>query len=67
MSYFVWRRNDGYVDASLNCMPGNYVTGGAYQTLAGGGQPVTFEKLGEFDTWEEARACILAERGTTDA
>lgn len=73
--YFVWRRNDGQLGASVNGMPRDYVTGGVYETakesaerrakglpLEGAGIPVTFEKIGEVENWDDARKMIQAER-----
>jgi hypothetical protein len=57
--YLIFRRNDGYINCSLNTLPHDWVTGGADPEYPGGpregaGIPVTFEKLGEFDTFLEA-------------
>jgi hypothetical protein len=45
--YIVWKRNDGYVAASVNHMPSGWVQ-------PNDNKPVTFEKLGEFTEWHEA-------------
>lgn len=65
--YVVWRRNDGYIGASVASKPRDYPTGGVWETvkeraervaaglpLAGAGVMVTFESLGEYDSWDEA-------------
>ncbi len=45
--YFVWRRNDGYINATAGGWPRDYP--------AGYGSPeVTFEHLGEFTEWPDA-------------
>jgi hypothetical protein len=64
--YIVWRRNDGYVAATVG-MPDDYVTGGSdplpgTRERIGSGIPVTFEKLGEFVDWNSAYNMIVTER-----
>jgi hypothetical protein len=53
--FVVWRRNDGYIDVSLD-LPRNHVTGGAEPLTPngprpGGGQEVSYVSLGEFTEW----------------
>jgi hypothetical protein len=54
--YIVWRRNDGYIAATANHMPQNWLTGGSdpgpgETHRPGSGVPVTFEFLAEFPEW----------------
>lgn len=60
--YFVWIRNDGYIDVTKGGMPRDYVTGGDYRTREGSGKPVTFQQLGQFHEWSLARRCIVMNR-----
>lgn len=48
--YFVWRRNDGYINASMSRPMG--------WTQPSDGQKVTFEILGEFSDFKDAKAFI---------
>lgn len=52
--YYVWRRDDGYIDASHGHMPGTIV--------GANGKTATFEKLGEFEEWIDALVCIQTNR-----
>jgi hypothetical protein len=52
-TYFVWRRNDGYVSASCNFMP---------QGWRHPNGEVTFEKLLETPCWGEAADMIRSAR-----
>ena len=57
-SFFVWRRNDGHIGVTTY-MPRDYITGGSEPIISGGerpgfGLPVTFERLAEFDEFENA-------------
>lgn len=54
-AYFVWRRNDGYVNASANRMPNDYEN-------PNNGVKVTFEKIGVFTFWHDAYQMIEQER-----
>ena len=60
--YFVWKRNDGHIGVALGSMPTGWTTGGAYRTFEGAGQPVTFEKLAEFPSWEGVSDFVEAQR-----
>ncbi len=53
-TYYVWRRSDGYVGATCNRMPADYVSGDRSIT--------TFVGVGRFDDWGAARDRILEER-----
>ncbi|MFH8294929.1 hypothetical protein [Streptomyces sp. NPDC018059] len=48
--FYVWRRSDGYVNASNGHEPRQYATG-------------TFELLAEGESWQAMRGVILVERG----
>jgi hypothetical protein len=50
--YVVWKRNDGYIAASLNHLPTSW-------TQPCDGKVVTFEKLGEFTEWHKAYIFIM--------
>lgn len=52
--FYVWRRNDGYVDATAGRMPSDHV--------GANGKTATFEKLGEFEEWIDALECIQTNR-----
>jgi hypothetical protein len=55
-SYFVWRRNDGYIGSTV-FMPTGWIQ-------PGDGKDVTFDLLGEFDDWDGARSCVLRNRAS---
>jgi len=54
--YFVWRRSDGYVNASTG-MPSDW-------TQPSDGERVTFKLLGEFEEWKDAEAFIMKNKLT---
>ena len=49
--YYIWRRSDGFTNASM-AMPSDW-------TQPSDGKRVTFKKLGEFETWLDARAFLM--------
>jgi hypothetical protein len=51
--YYVWRRNDGYVAASVGRMPTRWV--------GDDGSVTTFEELGQYTDWNLAYRRILDE------
>lgn len=59
-TYYVWRRNDGYVHATCGSKPSNWT----YWTCVDGSR-TTFEHLGEFNNWPDAYNLIakLREEG----
>ena len=57
--FIVWQRDDGYIGATAGYLPRNTVTGGSEplpgETIRpGSGIPITFEKLGQFEQWQDA-------------
>lgn len=58
--YIVWRRDDGYVAASVKWMPAGW-------TQPSDGHKVTFEKLGEYENWHDAYLRIEQERAAQAA
>lgn len=53
-TYYVWRRNDGFVNSSANLMPNGFT--------GANGSVTTFEQLGHFDNWGDAYDCIVEAR-----
>jgi hypothetical protein len=53
-NYYVWKRNDGYVGAT------KYMPRGWRQ--ADDGSEVTFQLIGSFVDWPDARDCVQANR-----
>ena len=69
--YHVWRRSDGYVNASATSQPGwskFYLSKtepvGLHGTIDGA--PATFKHLLTTTDWPKARKCILRERGVEE-
>jgi len=58
--FYVWKRNDGHVNCTKGHMPINYFPGN--NSL----KEITFEKLGEFEEWEDALKLITEKRNETD-
>lgn len=55
MAFVIWRRNDEWVDASVNYLPSNYITPQ--------GKEIKFEQLAVFEEWDAATVdFITAER-----
>ena len=52
--YYVWRRSDGHINSSANCMPAGFT--------GANGASATFEELGRFDVWKDAYDCIVKNR-----
>ena len=57
-TYFIWRRNDGYIGATAGWMPNGWRNPFC---------DVTFTKLGETTSWSETREIIERERAGAEA